>query len=204
VRRISWFSGIAIGAEFKLMPIDHKADLFRVRKAALEDVAKVEDCLKAAFDKYRSAYTADAFADTVPDLIGIKRRLTDMCLLVAVAEGRIVGTIACDVTGSQGHLRGMAVLPDWHGTEVAAALLREAENELRQNSCTVVTLDTTEPLKRAIRFYEKHGFVASGKLSDFFGMRLHEYSKRLLDCAGQTALTAKSRAPNASKSVRRT
>lgn len=89
--------------------------------------------------------------------------------------------------GAEGHLRGVAVSPEWQGSGVATALLRAAENELRTNGCTFVTLDTTAPLKRATRFYEKHGFSASGRVSDFFGMPLYEYAKPLSDSrrAGQ-------------------
>lgn len=82
-----------------------------------------------------------------------------------------------DVT--EGHLRGMAVLPEWQGGGVAEALLRAAEAELVSRNCACITLDTTEPLQRATRFYEKHGYRRSGRVSDFFGMRLHEYVKYL-------------------------
>jgi len=34
-------------------------------------------------------------------------------------------------------------------------------------------------LQRAIRFYTKHGFSPSGRVTDFFGMRLYEYVKLL-------------------------
>ena len=40
-----------------------------------------------------------------------------------------------------------------------------------------VTLDTTEPLQKAMRFYTKHGYAPSGRVADFFGMPLHEYVK---------------------------
>ena len=43
--------------------------------------------------------------------------------------------------------------------------------------CSLVTLDTTEPLERATRFYEKHGYRLSGRVSEFFGMPLFEYVK---------------------------
>jgi hypothetical protein len=43
-----------------------------------------------------------------------------------------------------------------------------------------VTLDTTEPLHKAMRFYGKHGYVPSGRATDFFGMPLHEYVKLLV------------------------
>jgi hypothetical protein len=45
--------------------------------------------------------------------------------------------------------------------------------------CARLTLDTTEPLKRATRFYERNDFRPSGVVSDFFGMPLFEYIKDL-------------------------
>jgi DNA-binding transcriptional MerR regulator len=42
-----------------------------------------------------------------------------------------------------------------------------------------VTLDTTEPLTRAIRFYERQGYSPSGRVTDFYGMKLYEYRKAL-------------------------
>lgn len=159
--------------------MDGKGFEFELRKAVMEDVEAIVDCLGRAFAEYERAYTPGAFADTVPDASAIRRRIKEMCVLVAVSANRIVGTIGYTVNGTEGHLRGMAVFPEWRGRGAASALLRNVENELRAGGCTVVTLDTTEPLERATRFYEKNGFIASGKVSNFFGMRLHQYSKLL-------------------------
>jgi [ribosomal protein S18]-alanine N-acetyltransferase len=109
----------------------------------------------------------------------VDERIREMCLFVAVADGKIVGTIGCKANSNEGHLRGMAVIPEWQGTQVASALLEAAEAELRRAGCTFVTLDTTRPLARAIRFYQRHGYGASGRVSDFFGMLLFGYAKRL-------------------------
>ena len=154
---------------------------FQIRRAKDLDADGILACLRAAFEKYHDQYTPEGFADTVLGRETIQARLQDMHVFVAVLGGRIVGTIGCAISQKEGHLRGMAVHPDLQGTEVALALLRAAENELRDKGCTFVTLDTTAPLKRAIRFYEKHGFSASGKVSDFFGMPLYEFSKSLPD-----------------------
>jgi GNAT superfamily N-acetyltransferase len=69
-------------------------------------------------------------------------------------------------------------LPEWQGRGIAEKLLHAAETVLAGRGCSRVTLDTTEPLHRATRFYEKHGYFASGKSTDFFGMPLHEYVKK--------------------------
>jgi GNAT superfamily N-acetyltransferase len=152
---------------------------FRIRRADAKDANGILACLQAAFERYRAQYTPEAFADTVLDSETIRARLRDMHVFVAVMEEKIVGTIGCAINQREGHLRGMAVHPELHGTEVALGLLRAAERELRKNGCTFVTLDTTEPLKRATRFYEKNGFSASGRVFDFFGMPLYQYGKPL-------------------------
>ncbi len=154
---------------------------FSIRKATESDAPGILGCLRAAFEEYRSSYTPAAFLDTVrtPETIG--QRLKDMYVFVATDEsGQIIGTIACNVVDQdEGHIRGMAVLPAWHGAGVAKRLLRCAESQLRELSCKRVSLDTTEPLKRAIRFYEKNGFRPSDRIKDFFGMPLFEYVKSL-------------------------
>ena len=58
-------------------------------------------------------------------------------------------------------------------------MLRAAEAELRDNKCARITLDTSEPLQRAMCFYEKNGYRRSGRITDFFGMPLFEYIKML-------------------------
>src|SRR5207248_9637554 len=79
---------------------------------------------------------------------------------------------------SEGHIRGMAVHPDWQGQRgVAHSLLAAAEEHLRAAGCKRASLDTTAPLERDIRFYTNHGYRASGKVGDFFGMPLYEYVK---------------------------
>lgn len=152
-----------------------------IRPATVNDVEGVVSCLHAAFEPYRSDYTEGAFSDTVLTVETAKARLREMSILVAAdRNGNVVGTIACQkVSPQEGHIRGMAVLPGHHGTGVAEALLFAAESELRRQGCGRVTLDTTQYLERAIRFYERNGYVATGRLGDFFGMTLIEYAKNI-------------------------
>jgi ribosomal protein S18 acetylase RimI-like enzyme len=153
---------------------------YLIRKATLEDANGVADCLISAFEPYRAAYTREAFSDTVPSVSEIRRRLVEMELFVAVSDGRVVGTVGFKlVDKEEGHLRGMAVHPEHQGRAVAQLLLDTVEGEIRQRQCSRISLDTTEPLKRAISFYEKAGFRFSGRVGDFFGMPLFEYIKVL-------------------------
>jgi GNAT superfamily N-acetyltransferase len=157
------------------------ASSFTIRAATRADAGGILECLRSAFEPYRSRYTPDGYRDTTLTLEMIHERMASMPVLVAVTQaGDIVGTIASSVTGpGVGHLRGMAVLPSWQGAGVAALLLGAAERELRDQRCWLVTLDTTEPLQRATRFYVKHGYRASGRVSEFLDMCLFEYVKDL-------------------------
>lgn len=152
-----------------------------IRKATLYDMEAVLSCLHIAFAPYEQHYTAVAFRDTTLTHESYPRRLKEMTVFVALSDsGRIVGTIACNVTcNGVGHLRGMAVVPDCQASGIAIHLLACAESELAQQNCSHVTLDTTEPLHRAMRFYERHGYRRSGKIGDFFGMPLIEYVKEI-------------------------
>ena len=158
---------------------------FTVRGASEGDSAGILACLHAAFEVYRNLYSPEAFADTVLAAATLQQRLASMRLFVAISDaGEVVGTIGCHVVESsasskEGHIRGMAVLPAWQGSGVAAQLLKSAETELHTRGCSWISLDTTEPLVAAQRFYEKNGYNRSGKITDFFGMPLIEYVKTL-------------------------
>lgn len=157
----------------------------RIRRAAADDVQAILACLRAAFGEFRDRYSASAFADTVLDAETVQSRLREMTVLLAIVERRVVGTVSWTANGAGGHLRGMAIVPEWQRRGVASALLVTAEQELLGCGCSYVTLDTTEPLTRASQFYKTHGYARSGRIVDYFGMQLHEYRKVLSGLTGR-------------------
>jgi ribosomal protein S18 acetylase RimI-like enzyme len=163
-----------------------------IRKAEAADSQGILECFQEAFAAYRSRYTPGAYRDTVVGPEDLANRMATMCVFVATSlSGEVVGTVACYVVGpEEGHIRGMAVRPAWHGVGVAGKLIQSVENELRNRGCTWISLDATLPLQRAMRFYEKEGFRKSGRISDFFGMEVVEYVKALSPppTAGERAL----------------
>src|SRR5215510_9718682 len=109
---------------------------FTIRRADSNDGEAILACLAAAFAPYHNSYSAAGLADTVLDSESVQRRLRQMYVFVAVSEGNVVGTLARAASGKEGHLRGMAVLPDWQGSGVAAALFRlsKLRSEIRAAS----------------------------------------------------------------------
>jgi ribosomal protein S18 acetylase RimI-like enzyme len=152
---------------------------FSIRPGSAGDAGAILQCIHAAFEPYRLQYTPQAYLDTVMTPDALLQRFRSMTVLVAVdARGKIVGTIGgAAISSTEGHLRGMAVPPEWQGRGIAQRLLDAIDKHLLAKGCVRVSLDTTEPLQRAMRFYEKNGFRRTGRVTDFFGMPLIEYLK---------------------------
>ena len=80
---------------------------------------------------------------------------------VALAEGRVVGTIGLkDIGNSQAALRKMFVAREFRGKEqaIAARLLATLLDWSRNQGIKEIYLGTTEKFLAAHRFYEKSGF----------------------------------------------
>ena len=151
---------------------------FSVRPASLQDAEGILQCLEEAFAPFRNTYTPSAFADTVLTLETLRNRFARMRVLVAIdGSGRVLGTVAYKTENGEGHIRGMAVLPECQGSGIAKGLLDQVQSDVRELNCRAITLNTTRPLRRAIRFYERNGFHATGQIGSFFGMELLAYRK---------------------------
>ncbi|MFX1479663.1 MAG: GNAT family N-acetyltransferase [Promethearchaeota archaeon] len=150
--------------------------------AKYSDAKEIHKVILSAFEEFRDYYTPEGFADTVMSEDAVKERMKEMNIYVAVDhKGLIIGTIGWQkVSNSEGHIRGMAVIPNQQGkTSPAAILLKTVENEIRSKGCEILTLDTTKILGRAQNFYKKHGFKETGKTGDFFGSVIYEYAKKI-------------------------
>ena len=129
-----------------------------IRPAKAGDENGILRCLAEAFGPYRTEYTSQAFADTVLEGPTLAARMQSMYVIVASSAGEIVATVAGSLADSEGHLRGMAVLPKLRGTGLAGALLKAIEFWLKDQGCRRVTLDTTLPLSAAMKFYVNNGY----------------------------------------------
>lgn len=96
----------------------------------------------------RRGWTAERIAEL--ERTGSKSR-------VAMSDGSIVGALV--VNPETGYLDQIVVAVEQQGTGVADALLAEA----RRLSPSRLDLHVNQDNARAIRFYRKHGFVATGE-----------------------------------------
>jgi ribosomal protein S18 acetylase RimI-like enzyme len=154
---------------------------FTIRPALISDAEEIHECLRVAFARFLDSYSREAFLDTVPTVESVRERMHHMSLFIAEdSKRKVIGTVGCHLKSpDEGHIRGMAVVPEWQGKGVAQRLLAAAESEIRGRGCRRISLDTTDPLTRAIHFYEKQSYRRTGRVDDFFGMPLHEFVKEL-------------------------
>lgn len=155
---------------------------FKIRLATIEDAKAVHEVLIAAFEEYRFFYSPAGFTDTVLSEEEAKDRIKEMKVYVAVdRNGKIIGTIGWQkLNKEEGHIRGMGVIPSRQGKRSPATmLLKCVEREAQLENCKILTLDTTEILKRAQKFYEKNGYKQTGKTGNFFGSIIYEFAKTL-------------------------
>ena len=77
-------------------------------------------------------------------------------VMVAEQAGALLGFVTID---SQGYLDQLVVAPDHWGSEIAGVLV----NEAKRLSPKSITLLVNDDNNRAIRFYERNGFVHAGR-----------------------------------------
>jgi len=75
---------------------------------------------------------------------------------------QVLGTGALALMGDYGEVKSMFVAPTARGQGVAQALLRQIEDEARQNALPVLRLETGDKLAAAHRLYQAFGFQNCG------------------------------------------
>ena len=96
--------------------------------------------------------------------------------LLAVQDGRPVGTARLLIEGESAKIGRVAVLPEMRGTRAGAALMRAALDELRARGVTKAKLGAQT---HAIGFYEKLGFTVHGPEYDDAGIPHRDMSRSL-------------------------
>ncbi|MGH9972033.1 MAG: GNAT family N-acetyltransferase [Pyrinomonadaceae bacterium] len=150
----------------------------KIRLATPDDSAAIAFVLAEAFVEYKSLYTEKGYAATTPPAEEIEKRFGNSLILVAVSGKEIVGTVSTVSQGSDINIRSMAVLPKARGQKIGKELLGYIEDSALEKNYKRLTLSTTPFLDRAIRRYERFGFVRLG-VDDLHGTPLITMAKTL-------------------------
>jgi [ribosomal protein S18]-alanine N-acetyltransferase len=104
--------------------------------------------------------------------------------LVGESKGKVVGFVLVSIAQvkakkrgagaaestieSVGHVITIDVLAKWRRDGVGSKLLAQAEDQLRQEGCRTVLLETGVDNDSAIRFYKKHGYSVMRTLPRYY------------------------------------
>jgi putative acetyltransferase len=131
------------------------AQTFHLRPYRAED----EDALIALWQRtWQQAYPSIDFAARVKwwrERWG-GELVPKAAIIVAEQDGAPVGFVTIDASG---YLDQLVVAPDHWGSELATTLV----NEAKRRSPDRITLLVNKDNARAIRFYERNGFVHAGE-----------------------------------------
>ncbi len=91
----------------------------------------------------------------------------DIYFFAARDGGQTLGTGALAVRDGYGEVKAMFTAPEARGKGVAAALLRQLEDQARSLDLSQIKLETGEELAEAVRLYERHGFSRCDAFGDY-------------------------------------
>ena len=119
-------------------------------------------------DAYREFAEGESWDRYLLQLADVEGRARVGTVLVAVEDGRIIGTLTLELDRRVGgedplrpdeaHLRMLGVAPDARGRGVARAMLHAAFDVARLAGRTRMTLNTTRRMRAAKAMYEAMGF----------------------------------------------
>ena len=128
-----------------------------IRDATTDDAAAMVEVIHAAFAaRPRLDPPSTQLAETVAS---VGAAVAEHGGVVAVAEGRVVGSILLGVQGERLGLRRVSVLPPHQGSGVAAAMARAAEARAAAAGRTGVELLARAELPDNVTFWQRLGYA---------------------------------------------
>jgi ribosomal protein S18 acetylase RimI-like enzyme len=158
-----------------------------VREATPEEHELAGEVTAGAYREFAQGADWHRYLEMIADVPSRADRTT---ILVAVDEGRIVGSATLELTErtehddeplrpGESHIRMLGVAPDARRRGVARALMLGCMARARDEGKTFMTLHTTPTMGAAQRMYESLGFVRGDDRVFPDGFVLLSYRKEL-------------------------
>lgn len=137
--------------------------MIEVRAYSETDFADIKALWEEAFPDDPPWNRAEA---AIPAKLAVQPEL----FLVAVSDGRCVGSAMAGYDGHRGWLYAVAVSAAHQGQGIGTLLVREAENRLRRLGCGKLNLQVRASNARVVAFYRALGYDIEERVS--MGKRL--------------------------------
>ena len=149
----------------------------RIRKVNLQDVEKLKEIGKLTFaETFSSENSEEDMLEYLEEGFStekLKTELTDKNaeFYFAVLDDKVIGYLKVNFGQSQTEIKDINaleieriyVLKEFHGKKIGQILYNKAIDLAKERSLKYVWLGVWEQNPRAIKFYEKNGFVAFDK-----------------------------------------
>ena len=136
-----------------------------IRKATYNDLQAILDIQKKAFvyeAEIHNDFTIQPLMQTIKDL-NEEFEKKNKSVFVSEENGKIVGSVRCEVTNNECLVQKLVVHPDFQNKGIGSALMNVLEDEFKY--CSKFKLFTGKKSERNIRFYTKRGY----QLTSFSG-----------------------------------
>jgi len=94
-----------------------------------------------------------------PDRLARKQLRDPELFILAIANGRVVGSVMGSYDGRRGWINKLAVLPECLGQDIGVRLLAEAERRLQAIGCEKVNLLIENDNAKVVGYYKRHGYA---------------------------------------------
>lgn len=132
--------------------------------------------------EFSHALMADLFPPEENFALDIEDLCTpDIHFFTAREGGEILGTGAIAAREGYAEVKSMFTSTNARGKGVAAALLRQLEDQARTLGLNTLKLETGEALAAAIRLYERQGFTRCNAFGDYQPNQFSVFMEKQLD-----------------------
>jgi len=130
----------------------------------------VRDCqpedVRETLDLWQAAAATPSLTDTHEDLLRAIRE-SPAVVLVAEVDGRIAGSIIASFDGWRANYYRLAVHPDYRRQGIALALVRAAEERLRQQGAVRFSALVEAAHEDAVGFWEAAGYQHDRRIARY-------------------------------------
>ncbi|MDJ0922502.1 MAG: GNAT family N-acetyltransferase [Henriciella sp.] len=130
-----------------------------IRPATPQDVDVIAAITKAAYTKWISRIGREPLPMTVDYKAAFLKHRFDL----AISEGEIVGLIETVPADTHLFIENLAISPDHQRKGIGKILLHHAEHLATAAGQSKLRLITNEWFDGNVTFYERHGFVVTGR-----------------------------------------
>lgn len=162
--------------------------MIEIREAVADEWDEAGRVTADAYREFVRGGDWDPYLQRIADVRGRSDRTT---ILVALVDGRIVGSATVELAGrvepeddptlapDEAHIRMLGISPDARGRGIGRRLMEASESLAQAQGKTIVTLHTTERMEAARSMYESLGYERGADRTFEDGFQLLSFSKRL-------------------------